>query len=208
MYIPKVYKNENLDEVKNFIKQNSFGILVTHHNNKSHATHIPLELTTNSKEQEVLQAHISKANPQVEHFKNNQEVLCIFNGPHSYVSSSWYDYEEVPTWNYIAVHVYGTLKIIEGEELWDAMKFLMDKYESNSENPVKMENLSEKTLSQINGIIGFEIEINDIQAAYKLSQNKSDSNHANIISELNKSDNASAKAVANAMKNKITVTSS
>ena len=92
---------------------------------KSIATHIPLELSKNKLGKDILQGHVSKANPQWHHFKNNTEVLAIFTGPHGYISSSWYDFEEVPTWNYIAVHVYGTIKIIEGEELYNSLKQLV-----------------------------------------------------------------------------------
>lgn len=205
MYIPKIYQNTNLEEVKSFIKSNSFGILVTHNNGKSHATHIPLELEIKPDGTEVLEAHISKANPQCDHLTNGSEVLCIFNGPHSYISSSWYDFEEVPTWNYVAVHVYGKLNLIEGEALLQAVNRLVNKYEQHSKNPVKLENLSEKTMRQMNGIIGFEIEITDIQAAYKLSQNRDDRNHDTIIEHLNQKD-SNSKAVADFMENERTKT--
>ena len=199
MYIPKIYQNHNEAEIKQFILQNSFGILVTNQDRKTLATHIPIELVTNSEGKEVLQGHISKANPQGLHFQDNVEVLCIFNGPHSYISSSWYDFEEVPTWNYIAVHVYGTIKRIDGDVLYQSVKHLMDKYEADSEHPVKMESLSEKTMRQLNGIIGFEIEIKDIQAKRKLSQNRDNKNHNNIISELNKREDYGSKAIAKEM---------
>lgn len=200
MYIPKIYKNENLSEVKQFIQQNSFGILVTQQNGKSLATHIPLELSKNEEGKDVLIGHISKANPQWHNFKDKGEVLMIFNGPHSYVSSSWYDFEEVPTWNYIAVHVYGTIKTIEGDALYKSLKDLMEKHEKKSKNPFKIEDMSDKTMKQIHGIIGFEIEITDIQAAYKLSQNRDKKNHDAIINELEDIDDSGSKGIANQMK--------
>ncbi|MDT0558327.1 FMN-binding negative transcriptional regulator [Ichthyenterobacterium sp. W332] len=199
MYIPEIYKEADIDKVKAFILKHSFGIIVTHNEGKSLATHIPLELV-NKNGIDVIQAHISKANPQCDHLKNNSEVLCIFNGPHSYISSSWYDFEEVPTWNYVAVHIYGTLKIIEGDELMSAMKHLMDKYEKDSENPIIIEELSEKTMRQMNGILGFEININSIEAAYKLSQNRNDKNHQTIIDKLNHKENSGSNAIADYMK--------
>src|SRR5436190_23118671 len=117
MYVPGYSRNQNIDEVKEFIKENSFGILVSSGSSKLHATHIPLELSTNGNGKDILTGHISKANPQWKNFNGSDRVLVIFNGPHAYVSSSWYDHENVPTWNYIAVHVYGIIKIIEGEKL-------------------------------------------------------------------------------------------
>ena len=107
MYIPQHYRNENLKEVREFIINNSFGILINQIDGKPWATHIPLELDKDSNGKDILYGHIAKANPQWKYFDDASEVLCIFNGPHSYVSSSWYKEEEVPTWNYIAVHIYG-----------------------------------------------------------------------------------------------------
>lgn len=110
MHIPHHYKNENISEVKDFLKSNSFGILVNQVNGKPWATHIPLELDVDAGGNDILVGHIAKANEQWKGFEENEEVLCIFNGPHSYISSSWYKKRDVPTWNYIAVHIYGTIK--------------------------------------------------------------------------------------------------
>ena len=200
MYIPELYKNENAEEIKSFLKSNSFGILINQTEGKLWGTHIPLELETNAQGKEVLFGHVSKENPQWEAFENNNEVLAIFSGPHSYISSSWYDHENVPTWNYIAVHVYGKISIIEGDEMLFALKKLVNKYEATSENPVRIENLSEETMRQTNGFVAFEIEINEIQAVKKLSQNRDDKNHSAIISELQKCPNENAHAIAHEMK--------
>lgn len=200
MYIPEDYKNNNLEDVKDFLQKNSFGILVNQTEGKLCATHIPLELDINENGKDVLVGHISKENPQWKGFESSDKVLAIFSGPHSYVSSSWYDFEGVPTWNYIAVHVYGTVKVIEGEVLLSSLKKLVDKYEVNSENPVKVENLSKKTMMMARGIIAFEIEIEEIHAKRKLSQNRDQKNYDNIIIELEKTGNNDAKAIAEEMK--------
>lgn len=200
MYIPDLYKNENQEEIINFINENGFAILVSQINGKPWATHIPLLLETNSHGNQQLIGHISKENPQAESFKKNDEVLCIFNGSHSYISSSWYDHENVPTWNYIAVHVYGKLKTHSLEQSIESLKKLVDKYESNQENPVRVEDLSEKTMLQARGIVSFEIEITSIEAKKKLSQNRDTKNYQNIISELEKTTDFQAIAIANEMK--------
>jgi len=182
MYIPHYYKNENTKEIKTFIKENAFGILVNILDAKPWATHIPMELEEiNGKD--FLVGHIAKVNTQWKSFNDQSEVLCIFNGPHSYVSSSWYKEEEVPTWDYIAVHVYGKLSILSEEETLQALHRLVDTYEMDSENPVSLNNMSPKTLSQVKGVVGFQIEITDIQAAYKLSQTRKE-DHAAIIKNL------------------------
>ena len=122
MYIPDIYKNENQEEIKDFLNKNSFGILINQTNGKLCATHIPLELDNNKNGKQVLYGHISIENPQWNGFLDNDEILAVFSGPHSYISSSWYDHENVPTWNYIAVHIYGKIKIIEGEAVVESLK--------------------------------------------------------------------------------------
>jgi transcriptional regulator len=199
MYIPEQYKNENDAEIKAFLQQNAFGILVNQTDGKLWATHIPLELDVNENGKKVLYGHISKENPQWESFASDNKVLAIFSGPHTYISPSWYDHENVPTWNYIAVHVYGTVKIIEGEAVTEMLKKLVDKYEANSEKPVRVEDFSVKTMMQVRGIVSFEIEIEDIQAVKKMSQNRDDKNYNNIISELDKTGDPNAIEVAKVM---------
>jgi transcriptional regulator len=200
MFTPDIYRNDNKEEINTFLQENSFGILINQTEGKLCATHIPLELETNNDGVAVLQGHISKENPQWKGFTDNDEVLAVFTGPHSYISSSWYNHENVPTWNYTAVHVYGKIKIVEGEAVIESLKKLVDKYEQNSENPIRIEDLSQKTMMQTRGIVGFEIEITEIQATKKMSQNREDADYNNIISELEKTNENQSLAVANEMK--------
>ncbi len=199
MYIPAPYKNENISNVKRFIEQNSFGILVNTIEGKPWATHIPLELDVDSDGKDILVGHIAKANPQWKYFSEDAQVLCIFNGPHSYISSSWYKEEEVPTWNYIAVHIYGTLKVLNEAEVLASMHKLVDKYEKGSKNPISLHNMSDKTMRQIKGVVGFQITIEDIQATRKLSQGR-EHDHPKIIEELQERSDAGSKAIADQMK--------
>lgn len=199
MYIPAIYKNENQQDIQNFIHQNGFGILVNQTDVKLWATHIPLLLEEKEGKQ-ILVGHVSRENPQAESFKTNDDVLAIFSGVHTYISSSWYDHENVPTWNYLAVHVYGKVKIHSFEETIEALKRLVDKYEAKSEKPVRVEDLSKKTMLQARGIVSFEIEITDIQAVKKMSQGRDDKNYKNIISKLEYSNDNQAIAIAEEMK--------
>lgn len=200
MYIPELYKNENEEEITTFLRNNSFGILVNLLDGQLWATHIPLELEQNKNGKTLLCGHISKENPQWKGFQSNADILAIFSGPHSYISSSWYEKENVPTWNYIAVHVYGKIKIIEGDDVIASLKRLTDKYEQNSKNPVRLEDLSEKTMRQVAGIVAFEIEIDRIEAVKKMSQNRNERDYSNIVSELEKTDDAASKEVVAIMK--------
>jgi transcriptional regulator len=198
MFVPKFAHNNDNSEIKEFINQNSFGILISHSSGKMIATHIPLEFSGDGSK---LLGHISKANPQWKNFQTDSEVLVIFSGPHAYISSSWYDHENVPTWNYIAAHVYGKIHIIEGDELYQALKHLVDKYETPSSNPISMETMSpDYVRNSMQGLVGFEINITSIEAAYKLSQNRDQKNHTQIIHELEKRNDPGSRQIANEMK--------
>ncbi|MCF6300214.1 MAG: FMN-binding negative transcriptional regulator [Proteobacteria bacterium] len=200
MYSPKYFKNKNSEEIKQFLIQNSFGVLINQCDGKICGSHIPLELDTDKQGQDVLIGHISKANPQWRSFTAGGEVMAIFQGPHCYVSSSWYQTQSVPTWNYQAVHVYGSIEIITHDELMLSLQNLVDKYELGSENPVAVKNMSAKTLRQNRGIVGFKITIKDIQAVYKLSQNKDDVDYKNIITALEKKADYQSLEISKAMK--------
>lgn len=200
MFVPKLYEVTNVSEIHDFIETNSFGILVCQSNNRLLATHIPLIIHADDSGS-YLFGHIARANPQWKNFKDEDEVLAIFQGPHSYISSSWYDHENAPTWNYIAVHIYGKIRLVEGEELFQSMKFMLDKYERDSEKPVKLEAMNADYVNKIfRAIVGFKISIDEIQAASKLSQNRDDKNHKEVIRQLEKRGDANSKAISEAMK--------
>ena len=200
MYIPENYSLSNPEEMHEFIRANNFAILVNQTQGQLWATHLPLVLDTKADGTPYLLGHLSKLNPQHQGFLENDAVLAIFSGPHAYISSSWYDHENVPTWNYIAVHVYGKIKIHSHEEALAGLKKLVDLQEVASEHPIRIENLSEKTLREARGIVGFEITINDIQGQKKLSQNRDDKNYQRILNALEKTADPNTLALAEAMR--------
>ncbi|RXR18315.1 FMN-binding negative transcriptional regulator [Flavobacterium amnicola] len=193
MYIPDLYKNENQHEIEQFLHENGFAILINQTDGKLWGTHTPLFLEA---DKPILSGHISRENPQAQSLQNGDEILAIFTGPHTYISSSWYDHENVPSWNYIAVHVYGKVRLLDYDETVASLKKLVDKYEKPQQNPIRVEDLSEKTMRQARGILAFEIEITDIQAKKKLSQNRDDKNYKNIINQLEKSNDNSDQQIA------------
>lgn len=135
MYIPKFFKVTDYNEIIDFIQKNSFGIIVTTMENKPIATHVPLELHKKGDDYYIT-GHLAINNPQWKTFDNENKVLIIYQGPHSYISASWYNHENVSTWNYQAVHVYGSAYIMTEEELEEDLKLLLEKYEVHRENPV------------------------------------------------------------------------
>ena len=200
MYIPKYYKITDLEEINEFIKANSFATIVSIRKGRPIASHIPLQMTK-IQDDYYLTGHLAYGNPLWRTFEEINDILVIFNGPHAYISSSWYENENVPTWNYQSVHMYGKASLMEEQELAQDLAHLLEKYEKYRENPVLWDKLSPELLQQeMKGIKGFKIKIEEVQAAYKLSQNRNATDYANIMSELYKEDDPQASAVAEAMK--------
>ena len=113
MYIPKYFEVSTIEEIWGFIQENSFGTIVTTVQGKPVATHLPLQVMKEG-DTYYITGHMAYANPQWKTFEDEHEnVLVIFQGPHAYISSSWYTHENVPTWNYQAVHLYGTANYYE-----------------------------------------------------------------------------------------------
>lgn len=196
MYVPGHFKVKNENEVWEFIKEHSFGILVTTENGKPIATHLPFQLVKDE-EDYYLSSHMALGNQQWKSFEQNEQVLVIFPGPHSYISSSWYKEVNAPTWNYQSVHVYGSLRVIETDELRNDLSSLLEKYEKHRANGILWSNTSPKGFeNQMKGVVGFKIKIEELQAAYKLSQNRTDEDYKNIIENLKKEGNTDAEQMA------------
>lgn len=201
MYIHRLNSWENEPEIIEFIRKNAFATLVTQVEGKPWATHLPFILSENPKGGAILSGHIAKANPQWKELSEDADALVIFQGPHAYISSSWYNHENVPTWNYLAVHIYGKIRIIEGEELMDHLKSLVDIYEERRQNRVRVETMTPAYVeSQLKALVGFEVKIEDVHASAKLSQNRDDKNYQNIIENLTGSTHLLDKEIAEEMK--------
>ena len=199
MYIPNHYKNENQAELIDFIHENPFGIIVIQGENAPIASHIPFMIKGSPEDGYHLVGHLSKKNQIAQLLKNSMSVLVIFNGPQHYISSSWYKEEEVPTWNYIAVHAYGSVSIQSDSALLDSLHELVAKHEKYEKNPVNLTKMRPETINQYKGVIGFTISINTLEGAYKLSQTRKE-DHQSIERELADKNNFQATEISNAMK--------
>ena len=187
MYIPKVFKLDDIDKSIAFMQAYHFATLVSIKKEIPIATHLPFVIE--KKEGKIiLRSHLSKANEQWRTF-NDTEVLIIFSEPHAYISPSLYQQkQEVPTWNYISIHVYGKVKILEtDEEKIALLKQQMQAYEA--EYIKQFNTLDKKYLNALlKEIIAFEIEVSDLQAKEKLSQNKSKADRLSVKQHLQQSD--------------------
>ncbi|OGX79598.1 protease [Exiguobacterium sp. SH31] len=182
MYVPKLYAVNDAEEVHAFLKAHPFGTVVTHDGQKPHATHVPLRF--HAEDGHVwFTTHVARNNPQWQTIED-QTVLLIVQGPDAYVSASWYGHEDVSTWNYQAVHLYGQATILSSAELETDLAGLLQDHERERENAIVWEELSEPVQRQKHGVVGFRIDIDEIQAAFKLSQNRNDEDYERIVSEL------------------------
>jgi len=201
MYIPPHFLQHSTEEAIEIIRNNSFGPLISHIENRPWATHLPMLSRQTESGDLILHGHVSKGNLQGKSFSPEEEVMAIFQGPHAYVSSTWYTTENVPTWNYAAVHVYGKIRIIEGEDLKASLKELMDTFESYTGTHLAIDDLSEKYVHrQMNGVIGFEMTVTDIQCSFKLSQNRDAQSYEQVTNALAQSEDQTEQQTAEMMK--------
>lgn len=202
MYIPKYYKISDFEEIREFVQHNSFGTLVTTQKGRPIATHVPLQLVKEGQNHYVT-GHLAYGNPQWRTLETPEEVLVMFQGPQAYISSSWYEQENVPTWNYQAVHLYGAATILSEEELKQDLAGLLEKHEQHRDHPVLWDTLSPSLLEkELKGIVGFKIKVAEVQAAYKMSQNRTDTDYRTIVEHLQQEENPNSQQMAEAMEKK------
>ncbi|WP_243355250.1 FMN-binding negative transcriptional regulator [Bacillus litorisediminis] len=198
MYIPKHFQMKNEQQILNFIEENSFATLFSKVSGSPYATHLPLML---DRDENILVGHFARANSQWKDIEN-QEVLAVFHGPHTYVSPVWYQTElAVPTWNYVAVHVYGKAELIKNQdELMEHLHVLVDKYEDKN-SPFRLNVLDSKFAEGLSkGVVGLKINIEKIEAKAKLSQNKSKEIQERIIEHLEQSTSENSRKIAEWMR--------
>ena len=183
MHVPDKWNMSDTGVIHSFIEQHGFAVLVS---NDLNASHLPLILKSDEAEKGVLYGHFARANS---HWKTviGQSILCIFNGPHGYISPTWYDsYPAVPTWNYSSVHVKGTVELTDDESTLSILELTIRKYEPSllgEQTFIPIE--YQQKLSQ--GIVGFKIVIDDIQGQQKLGQHRSAADQQGVAAGLLKS---------------------
>jgi transcriptional regulator len=182
MYIPKSCAETDVAVLYEFVREHNFAALVTQHDGRMTASHIPFMLDA---ERGVLKAHLARANNQWKSFAGS-EALVIFQGAHAYVSPTWYEvHPSVPTWNYAAVHVYGIPQVVEDEAAVHTMlSELVDNHERGRDPEWDM-NLPDDYYGKMRqAIVAFELPIARIEGKFKLSQNRSEADQESMIAHL------------------------
>lgn len=176
MYIPRHFREDRIDVLHRIIQDESFATVVTAAADGIVATHIPILLDRSRGPLGTLRGHVARANPHWRHLTNGTETLVIFGGPHAYVSPTWYGSTgRVPTWNYVAVHAYGTPEPFDDESrLRQIVADTALRYERGLEPPWSVDALDPTAVSGLlKGIVGFEIQIARLEGKRKLGQNRS-----------------------------------
>ena len=164
MYVPKVFAVEDLARLHDFMEEFNFATIVTQRDGELTASHIPFLLDRSVEPYGALRAHIAIRNPQLKDLQSGGQALVIFQGPHSYVSPSWYvQPENVPTWNYTVVHAYGVPKIGDRAAMVALLKDLTRQHEKSFEQPWDFDPDAAWIQKLLPEIAAFEIKIEKLQ---------------------------------------------
>ena len=190
MYVPKHFNVSEQDEIFSFLDANAFGQLISLAEQRLTASHLPFLISDDRK---YLHCHLARQNTHWQTLED-QQVLVTFQGPHDYISPSWYQTPGVPTWNYQALHIYGRCRVFEEPEAVAAVvEALTKRYESGFDSPWKPKYKG----AMLKAIVGVEIEIEEVQCKYKLSQNRPSQDHQGVIDRL---DELGSESLVNAMR--------
>jgi len=201
MYVPTPFAQPDLAVLHSAIEQYSFATLVSGGGGLS-ASHLPLLLDRGQGAQGTLLGHMARGNLQWREAAG-QEVLAIFSGPHAYVSPQWYQASQVvPTWNYVAVHAYGTLEIMEdAAEVEALLDRMIETFEAAEPTPWRMTEPTEYVQRLLRQIVGFRIPIGRLEGKWKLNQNRPPEQRSNVIAVLSQRPDDQSQAVARLMRN-------
>ncbi len=193
MYSPTHFAETDERRLTQLIQKNAFGLLLSHANGPINASHLPFIYDEGK---QLLLGHIARANPHWRSLDGSEQALVIFQGPHAYVSPSWYLHDGVPTWNYATVHMRGRASTFEDPELLrTVVQSLAAQYEASQVRPWHGQFAPRK----LRMIVGIRFAIESIQGKFKLSQNRSAAERAAVIDQLSAQPSDYARGVARLM---------
>ena len=191
MYNPPLFAEDRVDVLHAFIRQYPLAAIVTCGTDGPEATHVPVVFHEHVGEKGVLRCHFARANPHWERIRSTPAVLVILQGPNHYITPDWYPSKHqggkvVPTWNYVAVHVRGKARIVDGqEELEQHLRALTNQSEAGRETPWSIDDAPKEYIDALSrAIVGIEIEILAIEGKWKVSQNRPEIDRKGVIAGL------------------------
>lgn len=184
MYTPLCFKAEDRELIQSVVEQNPFATVVTAAEDGLKASHLPCLYDRDRGENGVLISHMAKANRHWKVFEGSAETLIIFQGPHAYVSPTWYiEQFSVPTWNYAVVHFYGRPTVLEEEETYRLLVRTLQQFEG-PESTYDMAAGESYIRKIMPGVVAFEMPVTRVEAKFKMSQNKTPVDRMSVIQHL------------------------
>lgn len=186
--------------IVDFMQAHPFVTLIAYDGQQSQATQVPV-LIEEREGTVFLKGHVFKHSDHYPALQNSAEMLVLFTGPHCYVSASWYTKRgQGSTWNYMSVQARGKARWFADEETRQLLADLTHKYEDGQQRPELLEDMPEDYVSaNLKAIAGFEIEVWQLDATFKLSQNRDDETYKNIVAQLMASDDIDSISIAGQM---------
>lgn len=201
LYIPSYFSEPDGKRIAQVIDQYGFATLISAVDTDMHITHAPLMLERARGPKGALIGHIARANPHAGALQDGLMATALFHGPHGYVSPTWYDAPGVPTWNYAAIHVHGTVRVVDDAEAkWEIVKQLAQQYEPPTVDAWNPEAKRDQWWKLLDAIVGFEIDISRIEAKFKLSQNRIPKDQENLIAKFEGGTHPDGLAMAGMMR--------
>lgn len=208
MYVPEAFRLSDRARMIEVMRAFDFALLVTAPDGRAQASHLPFLYEADEGPHGTLYAHMARANPQWRDFAtlaaNGGEALVVFQGPHSYISPTWYASEQpnVPTWNYVAVHAYGLPQVIDEPAAARALiERLVAVQEAGLTPPWTTAGLSDTFMSgMLRGLVAFRLPVTRLEAKAKLSQNKTAAQRAAATAVLEAAEAPLARATADWMR--------
>lgn len=202
MYTPSQFAEEDRQRLHDFIESHSFATVVTSEGVEPVASHLPLLLDRSVGTHGQLIGHLARANPQWKSAEGKR-VLSIFHGPHTYISPTWYETRNsVPTWNYVAVHVYGTWRLEEDQtSKADIVRQYVEFYESMLPNPWSIDKTEAGFIDKLlDAIVCFRIDIERIEGKWKLNQNHDRQRRERVVRALQEAGGVQQVEIADLMR--------
>ncbi len=206
MYNPKHFEQKDLVALRELIHAYGFATLISHNDGAFMVSHIPVMLDERSAPNGKLIGHLARANPHGQILAKGGEALVMFQGPHTYISPSWYEHPNrmVPTWNYTVAHVYGAARILDDKaQVKQIVRALVHQYESGFAQPWAMDLPDDYLDANLNAIVGFEIDIARIEGKFKISQNRTPVDQQRVIAALKQQSDGMSQAMAKLMQQRL-----
>jgi transcriptional regulator len=206
MYVPAHFKEDRIPVLHEAIRKYGFGTLVTSSEQELEASHLPMLLDSEPAPLGTVLGHVARANPQWQRVKPGFQALAIFLGPNAYITPSWYPAKQqhgkvVPTWNYLAIHAYGTISFFDDPaELRDHVGKLTDTHEAARDAPWAVSDApADYVEKMLGGIVGFRLRIAKLEGKWKMSQNRPEQDINGVREGLSREARESREPVAEIM---------